>query len=55
MKNQISKHDAVVSALPYFLNKPIAQLAHDEGKHYFVTNKRVEFLTFNKKTKIEIC
>lgn len=35
MKNQISKHDAVVSALPYFLNKPIAQLAHDEGKHYF--------------------
>ena len=24
----------------------------NEGKHYFVTNKRVEFLTFNKKTKI---
>ena len=23
-----------------------------EGKHYFVTNKRVEFLTFNKKSKI---
>ncbi len=24
----------------------------NEGKHYFVINKRVEFLTFNKKTKI---
>jgi hypothetical protein len=24
----------------------------NEGKHYFITNKRVEFLTFNKKTKI---
>jgi saccharopine dehydrogenase-like NADP-dependent oxidoreductase len=35
MKSEISKYDAVVSALPYFLNKPIAQLAHDEGVHYF--------------------
>ena len=24
----------------------------NEGKHYFITNRRVEFLTFNKKTKI---
>ena len=27
--------DTVVSALPYFLNKPIAKFAHDFGLHYF--------------------
>ena len=27
--------DMVVSALPYFLNKPIAKFAHDFGLHYF--------------------
>lgn len=28
-------YDAVVSALPYFLNKEIARIAHKYGKHYF--------------------
>ena len=35
MKKEIEKYDAVVSALPYFLNKPIAQIAHDCRVHYF--------------------
>src|SRR5210317_1767311 len=46
MKNQISKYDAVVSALPYFLNKPIAQLAHDEGVHYFDLTEDVSTTKF---------
>lgn len=35
MRKLISEHDAVVSALPYFLNKTIALLAHEEHSHYF--------------------
>jgi len=35
MKKEIEKYDAVVSALPYFLNKAIAQIAHDSHVHYF--------------------
>ena len=35
MVDVIAKYDAVVSALPYFLNKAIARIAHDQGKHYF--------------------
>lgn len=35
MRKLLTEHDAVVSALPYFLNKDIAQLAHELGKHYF--------------------
>ena len=36
MEKHISECDAVVSALPYFLNKPIATIAHIQGKHYFL-------------------
>jgi saccharopine dehydrogenase-like NADP-dependent oxidoreductase len=46
MKSEISKYDAVVSALPYFLNKPIAQLAHDEGVHYFDLTEDVSTTKF---------
>lgn len=35
MEQLIAGYDAVVSALPYFLNKTIARIAHDQGKHYF--------------------
>lgn len=35
MKDLLSGNDAVVSALPYFLNKSIAKIAHDLGIHYF--------------------
>ena len=35
MEKEMAEHHAVVSALPYFLNKNIAQLAHDLGIHYF--------------------
>jgi len=35
LKKILLENDAVVSALPYFLNKDIAKLAHELGKHYF--------------------
>ncbi|WP_010522444.1 saccharopine dehydrogenase family protein [Aquimarina agarivorans] len=31
----IAENDAVVSALPYFLNKEIANIAYESGVHYF--------------------
>lgn len=42
MEKMIAQHDAVVSALPYFLNKPIAKIAHALGKHYFDLTEDVE-------------
>lgn len=42
MKQLIAEHDAVVSALPYFLNKAIARIAHQEGKSYFDLTEDVE-------------
>jgi len=38
----IQDHDAVVSSLPYFLNKKIAQIAHQQGKHYFDLTEDVD-------------
>ncbi len=35
MSKLIGENDAVVSALPYFLNKKIAAIAHKLGRHYF--------------------
>ena len=35
MDETIRKYDAIVSALPYYLNNSIAKLAHKYGKHYF--------------------
>ena len=35
MEKLIGEHDAVVSALPYFLNKAVVKIAYDLGKHYF--------------------
>ena len=35
IKKEMKEQDAVVSCLPYFLNKPIAQIAFDLGIHYF--------------------
>ncbi len=42
MESTLKDFDAVVSALPFFLNKPIAKLAHDLGKHYFDLTEDVE-------------
>ena len=42
MKKTLEGFDAVVSALPYFLNKEIAKIAHDLGKHYFDLTEDVE-------------
>jgi saccharopine dehydrogenase-like NADP-dependent oxidoreductase len=38
--------DALVSALPYFLNKPLAQFAHDKGLHYFDLTEDVPTTAF---------
>ncbi len=38
----MSNNDAVVSALPYYLNKKIAKIAHDKGVHYFDLTEDVE-------------
>jgi len=38
----LSHHDAVVSALPYFLNMKVAKVAHDKGIHYFDLTEDVE-------------
>jgi len=46
MKKLIGKNDAVVSALPFFLNKQIAQIAYDLGKHYFDLTEDVETTNF---------
>ncbi len=42
LKKVLSENDAVVSALPYFLNKNIAKLAHELGKHYFDLTEDIE-------------
>lgn len=42
MQKLIAGYDAVVSALPYFLNKTIARIAHEQGKGYFDLTEDVE-------------
>ena len=42
MSELMSKFDSVVSALPYFLNKDIAKIAHDKGLHYFDLTEDVD-------------
>jgi len=42
MESVVKDHDTIVSALPYFLNKPIAKLAHQFGKHYFDLTEDVD-------------
>jgi saccharopine dehydrogenase-like NADP-dependent oxidoreductase len=46
LSDLLLQNDAVVSALPYFLNKKVAQLAHDQGKHYFDLTEDVETTNF---------
>jgi len=42
MTNLLKENEAVVSALPYFLNKAIAKIAHDLGIHYFDLTEDIE-------------
>ncbi|MBX2846008.1 MAG: saccharopine dehydrogenase NADP-binding domain-containing protein [Saprospiraceae bacterium] len=46
MRDTMKDYDAVVSALPYFLNKNIAQIAHDLGLHYFDLTEDVDTTNF---------
>ncbi len=38
----ITQNDAVVSSLPFYLNKEIARLTHQAGKHYFDLTEDVQ-------------
>tara|TARA_B100000953_G_scaffold187976_1_gene154728 strand:- start:8164 stop:9225 length:1062 start_codon:yes stop_codon:yes gene_type:complete len=49
MKSILKDFDAVVSALPFFLNKNIAKLAHDLNLHYFDLTEDVETTKYIKK------
>ncbi len=42
MMELIAQNDAVVSSLPYYLNKEIARLTHEAGKHYFDLTEDVQ-------------
>ncbi|MEO1260637.1 MAG: saccharopine dehydrogenase C-terminal domain-containing protein [Bacteroidota bacterium] len=42
----LPQYDTVVSALPYFLNKKIAQASHDVGQHYFDLTEDLETTNF---------
>lgn len=46
MRKLIAEHDTVVSALPYFLNKSVAQITYDLGKHYFDLTEDLETTNF---------
>ncbi len=49
MTKLVKKHDAVVSALPYFLNKKVAKIAYDCGKHYFDLTEDVPTTNYVRK------
>ncbi|MBC8304930.1 MAG: saccharopine dehydrogenase NADP-binding domain-containing protein [Pelagibacterales bacterium] len=49
MKSILKDFDAVVSALPFFLNKNIAKLAHDLNLHYFDLTEDVKTTKYIKK------
>ncbi len=42
MQELLAEHDAVVSSLPYFLNKEVARLAHAAKVHYFDLTEDVD-------------
>ncbi len=46
MEKTMASFDAVVSALPFYLNSPIAQIAYNQGKHYFDLTEDVPTTNF---------
>ncbi len=46
LTKEFEKTDAVVSALPFFLNKKVAEIAHQTGIHYFDLTEDVETTNF---------
>lgn len=49
MSEKLKEFDAVVSALPYFLNKTVAELAAEHGVHYFDLTEDVPTTDFIRK------
>lgn len=50
---QFRKADAVVSCLPYHLNKPVVQAAYDAGVHYFDLTEDVPTANFIRKLSVD--
>ncbi len=46
LQTLLKDFDGVVSALPYFLNKQVAKVAHDLGLHYFDLTEDVETTSY---------
>ena len=46
LNKQLGDHDAVVSSLPYFLNKEVARLAHQASVHYFDLTEDVDTTSY---------
>ena len=49
LKEQLADCDAVVSALPFALNKKVVEVAHEMGKHYFDLTEDVETSNYIRK------
>ncbi len=49
LENLFSKNDAVISCLPYFLNKQTINIAQANGIHYFDLTEDVNTTTYAKK------
>ncbi len=49
LENQLKSCDAVVSALPFFLNRKVAAAAHAQGIHYFDLTEDVETTNYIRK------
>ncbi len=49
LRSAFAAHDAVISCLPYHLNKNLAQAAHDAGIHYFDLTEDVSTTEFIRK------
>ncbi len=52
MEEKIKEYDAVVSALPYYLNRDIARLAHAHGVHYFDLTEDVETTNYIRELSL---
>lgn len=49
LEELFAKNDAVISCLPYFLNKSVIQIAYDTGTHYFDLTEDVATTNFARK------
>ena len=53
LSDLFDKNDAVVSALPYYLNRQIAQVAYEKKIHYFDLTEDVETTQFIRELSVD--